>query len=656
MASLFPGSSLGRYRVIEQLGRGGMATVFRCHDPNLDRHVAAKVLPSYHTEDPSFVARFTQEAQTVARLNHPNILQIYDFGEDKGFSYIVTEYVSGGDLQDLLKGEPLSPETVLEFMGPLAEALDYAHGQGIIHRDLKPANVLLDQDRKPILADFGLARMLESTTRFTQQQQAIGTPEYMSPEQAMGADADHRSDLYALGVMVYQLLLGDTPFRADTPAATLMAHVHQPLPLPTAIDPNMDRRLEATLLKSLAKDPNDRFQSAGEMVEAISLAADVPYMAAPRQEGGDTAVMEAGGLPPDAPDADTAVVEPAGAARTGVEEAPVEPALAEALADEAETTARRPPTKVLVGGGVAAAIVVVVAIVAVLSQSGGEPEAELAAVEPPAGEPAAMDAAATEPTAEPTAVEAPAPVNLAEALAALEGVTSRAEETVLGFREVILPENAVETQFRTRDQLVSITKGIFRRDTTRQQVFEAEELYKVLELMDEEQALEDILTERQLQHVYALFDDESEAVYVLSDTTAIGPLEEYAYASAFMGGVQQQMFDVASMRRRARQATADQFRALSALVSGDVAQVGQAYISTFTEEQMAELTKPIPDNKLLQAPTVIQKTVLFPQREGAGFVAHLYGTDGKGWEGVNEAYSRPPLSTEHILHPEKYLA
>ena len=209
MVSIPPGSSLGRYRIIEQLGRGGMATVFRCHDPNLDRHVAVKVLPSFHQEDPTFVGRFEQEAQTVARLSHPNILQIYDFGEDKGYSYIVSELIAGGDLQDKLGQDPMPLVEVLKYMTPLAEGLDYAHAAGIVHRDLKPANILLNEEGRPILADFGLARMLESATRFTQASQALGTPEYMAPEQATGADADHRSDLYAFGILIYQMLLVD---------------------------------------------------------------------------------------------------------------------------------------------------------------------------------------------------------------------------------------------------------------------------------------------------------------------------------------------------------------------------------------------------------------------------------------------------------------
>ena len=195
--ALLPGSSLGRYQMLERIGRGGMASVYGAHDPELNREVAVKVLPSFQTDDPTFVERFRQEAQAVARLNHPNIIQVYDFGEDKGFSYIVMEYVTGGTLQDLVGGR-LPLEEVLDLIAPVAEALEYAHSQGVIHRDIKPPNVLLDADRRPKLSDFGLARMLEGSAGLTRGDSVLGTPSYMSPEQALGRPADQRSDLYSL--------------------------------------------------------------------------------------------------------------------------------------------------------------------------------------------------------------------------------------------------------------------------------------------------------------------------------------------------------------------------------------------------------------------------------------------------------------------------
>ena len=178
-------------------------SVYKALDPQLNRNVAVKVLPSFQTEDPSFIERFRQEAQAVARLNHPNIIRVHDFGEDKGFTYIVMEFVTGGTLQDLL-GRQFPLAEVVTLTSPIAKALDYAHSQGIVHRDIKPANVLMDSDGNPILSDFGLARMLEGSAGLTRVGSVVGTPEYISPEQALGRPADQRSDLYALAIIIFQ--------------------------------------------------------------------------------------------------------------------------------------------------------------------------------------------------------------------------------------------------------------------------------------------------------------------------------------------------------------------------------------------------------------------------------------------------------------------
>jgi len=656
MVTIPAGSSLGRYRVIEQLGRGGMATVFRCHDPNLDRYVAVKVLPSYMTEDPSFIGRFTQEAQTIAQLSHPNILRIYDFGEDKGFSYIVNELLPGGDLQDKMRGQKLGLKEVLDILIPLADGLDYAHARGIVHRDLKPANVLLDDEGRPVLADFGLARMLESSTRFTQESQALGTPEYMAPEQAMGADADHRSDLYALGIMIFQMLLAETPYRADTPAATLMAHVHMPLPLPTALDPGIEPRLEATLLKCLAKDPEDRFQSARDMARALALAGDLEPPAPSEADEAATAVLDTADLGTTdatlAMEQSTAVLEEA---TTGVPTAQAQVAVA-----PAEAAPRRviKPMWLYVGGGFVA--VVVVAVVAALVLGGGgesnTPGSSLpegagappgaAPGEPGVGEPAA----AAVPMAEPT----PA-MSAGELLSEFNRVIDKAQANVAKLRGVS-PDLDMDVEYYPRSELAAITRGFFMRPDLRQQILEADQLYKALGLMDEEQDLEDILLEIQLQQVRALFDDETGKTYVLTDVSSVGPLEEIGVATAFMGASQQEQFDISDLRSRARKAGADQTRALNALLIGDVAQVAGGYVTSyFDKDQAAELSEPLPDNKLLAAPRVVREANIFPKREGSDFVAELFGRAG-GWEGVNEAYADPPVSTEQILHPEKYIA
>ena len=208
LADLTPGRKFGRYVLQDKLGQGGMATVFKAHDPELNREVAVKVLPWMQAAvaDTTLVDRFQQEAQSVVGLNHAHIIQVYDVGEDSGFLYIVMEYLSEGTLQGRM-GKKLSIHETTVLMGPIAQALDTAHSQGILHRDIKPANILLDAGGNPKLADFGIAKVLEATTRFTRTSQQIGTSESMTPEQAMGADLDRRSDLYALAVVIFQMLL-----------------------------------------------------------------------------------------------------------------------------------------------------------------------------------------------------------------------------------------------------------------------------------------------------------------------------------------------------------------------------------------------------------------------------------------------------------------
>jgi serine/threonine protein kinase len=262
------GLTLGQYNIGERIGSGGMATVYRGIQTSLNREVAIKVLPVQFSGDPSFVERFKQEAEAVANLRHPNILTVFDFGEQNGIIYMVTEFVSGGSLADRL-GHPMALEQVLAVMSPLASALDYAHQRGIVHRDLKPANVLMTPNGDPVLADFGLARLLQSGGRLTNTGSALGTPEYMAPEQAMGGDVSAQTDVYAFGVLLYEMLTGQVPFPGETPVAIILAHLHQPPPPPRGMVPSITEAVEAVVLKCLAKDPADRFDNARDVIRAL---------------------------------------------------------------------------------------------------------------------------------------------------------------------------------------------------------------------------------------------------------------------------------------------------------------------------------------------------------------------------------------------------
>jgi serine/threonine protein kinase len=263
---------IGRYIIIAELGRGGMATVYRAKDPHFDREVAVKILPKTFLHDPQFRARFEREAKTIAALEHAAIVPVYDFGEDDGQPFIVMRLMSGGSLADTLNKGKVNLEEAVRIITQLAPGLDAAHNRGVIHRDLKPGNILFDQYNNAYLSDFGIARLTEGDGTLTGSR-ILGTPAYMSPEQIQGEkDIDGRSDIYAMGVMFYQMLVGSTPFQAATPAKVMMMHILEPVPNLLAALPTVPASIEAWCEKILAKEPEERYANAAEMGKALQLA------------------------------------------------------------------------------------------------------------------------------------------------------------------------------------------------------------------------------------------------------------------------------------------------------------------------------------------------------------------------------------------------
>lgn len=277
------GKSLGQYRIVERIGAGGMATVFKAYQPTLDRYVAVKVLPAYHARDPIFVKRFVQEARSVAKLAHPNIVQIHDFGqgEQDNITYIVMEYVDGGTLKDRLKQALPVPEAI-NFIIQAAEGLDCAHRNGIIHRDVKPANMLVRKDRHLLLSDFGIAKLLEQSTSLTRVGTGIGTPQYMSPEQGMGQKVDRRSDIYSLGIVLFHCLTGHVPFAADSPLTVTVKHLNEPLPVEHLNAEGVPSPVIQVVQKMTAKQAGDRYQSADSLIEALTSALAASNLSLPR--------------------------------------------------------------------------------------------------------------------------------------------------------------------------------------------------------------------------------------------------------------------------------------------------------------------------------------------------------------------------------------
>jgi len=269
------GENVGPYRIVAQLGQGGMATVYKAYHPALDRYVAIKVLHPAFMEDSGFLARFQREAKVVARLDHPNIVPIYDFAEHEGRPYLVMKFIEGETLKARMMRGPLEREEGLRIIERVGDGLAYAHRQGILHRDIKPSNVLLSPEGAVYLADFGLARIAQAGESTLSSDQMLGTPQYISPEQARGEkNLDAGTDIYSFGVVLYELVVGRVPFSADTPFSIIHDHIYKPLPLPSAVNPTVPESVQTVLLKALAKGRKDRYAKVEDLVSAFSAAVN----------------------------------------------------------------------------------------------------------------------------------------------------------------------------------------------------------------------------------------------------------------------------------------------------------------------------------------------------------------------------------------------
>jgi tRNA A-37 threonylcarbamoyl transferase component Bud32 len=360
------GKILGQYRLVEPIGKGGMASVYKAYQESMNRYVAIKILPHQFMHDETFLTRFEREAQVIAQLEHRSILPVHDFGEQDGIPYIVMRYVDGGTVHDLIeRSGSLGLEQTTRIVRQVADALDFAHQRGIIHRDLKPRNILIDQQGDVYLSDFGIAKMLESQATLTGTG-IMGTPAYIAPELAQGMKADKRVDVYALGVVVYEMLCGRVPYEADTPMGAIFKHVNEPVPSLCQAKEDIPEVVDVVVQKALAKNPDERFQTAGELASALEAA----YQAVKR---GDTAAQQqltatiAGTISTPMPAERTIAAPaapaaappaaPAAPARAAVPEVPAAPRRAERKGG--------PSPLLLIGGGAVVVLVCLVVIGAV---------------------------------------------------------------------------------------------------------------------------------------------------------------------------------------------------------------------------------------------------------------------------------------------------
>lgn len=262
--------TIGRYRIVREIGRGGMAIVYEARDPNVDRAVAVKVLPPAFTHDLTFRMRFEREAKTIAALEHSAIVPIYDYGEHGYQPFIVMRYMEGGSLADRLRRGPLPFAEIKRILDRVAAGIDFAHSRGVIHRDLKPENFLFDGDDQPCIVDFGIAKLLDSALASLTRGGLIGTPAYMSPEHARGEGIDTRTDLYSLGAILFEMLTGRTPYQAETPTGIIMRHLTDPIPRLVDARPDLSAQLQNVIDRSMAKRAQDRLASAGDVARLFT--------------------------------------------------------------------------------------------------------------------------------------------------------------------------------------------------------------------------------------------------------------------------------------------------------------------------------------------------------------------------------------------------